>query len=119
MLSYEGSPRHGPFAKILHVTNQVGWRISCPPLFTDHHGLEHNMLLLPKAALRSLAEGAWLWHVSRSHAHRATMQELAGIDQDVLQTDRQRLTAPTAARQAALQSGAHRFSAAHARFDSS
>ena len=40
------------------------------------------------------------------------------MDLDVLRAD-QSLPAPTLARQAALRSGAHMFTAAHARFDSS
>ena len=118
MLSFDGHLRHGPFAKVLHVTNQVGWRITRPPFFVDRHGFEHDLQAIPTSALRLLAEGAWLWHVSRCHVHRGTMHELAGIDLDVLRADHH-LPAPTLARQAALRSGAHMFTAAHARFDSS
>ena len=114
---FDGARLHGPFTKLGLVLAKVGWSIPQPPLLLDHEGLMHHFLLIPRALLRRLLEHAWLQHVARSHLHRKTMADLAGLDVAVLRADSSRLSALDGAREAAIRSGAFLFGHQHSYYD--
>ena len=61
-------------------SKQLDGRFWCPPLFSDHDGLIHNLFTLDSVALDSLLEEAWMQHVAEQVRHRSTLSDLAGID---------------------------------------
>ena len=119
MAGFAGDLHHGPFSKLLQMMHQLRWTLTHPPFFLDAEGLEHNLLLLPDALLRQLAEDSWAAHVGSQHVHRKTMPDIKGIDLDVVRHARQGLAPVDCARQSALQSGALMFGHLQAKFDAS
>ena len=117
MQAFDGQIRHGPFAKLVQVLSQVGWRIGAAPWLQDHWGFDVNLLACPLAFLRRRAEAAWLGFVGKSHQHRTTMSDLDGIDPALLRISRRGLSALNVARTRALQSGAFITGASKSRFD--
>ncbi|OLQ12995.1 LINE-1 reverse transcriptase-like [Symbiodinium microadriaticum] len=117
MVHYDGRLLPGPFSKILTVLNEILWVVGVPPFFLDEEGLQHNMLLLPKQALRCLAERAWLQHLARTHCVRLDMIDLVGLDVSLARLDAASFCPRVAARVSALQSGALMFGDAQSRFD--
>ena len=105
MVRFDGTFYHGPCSKLLQVINELHWQVLEPPLFQDHDGLQHNLLACPLGLLRRLAEQAWLRHVARQHAHRASMSSLNGLDLGLLKANVPRLNALDNACLSALRSG--------------
>ena len=117
MAHYDGRLFPGPFSKLLTVLNEIQWIVGVPPFLLDEEGLQHNMLLVPKQALRCLAERAWLQHLARTHCARLDMIDLAGLEVSLARLDAASFCPRVAARVSALQSGALMFGDAQSRFD--
>ena len=117
MSSYDGGTYHGPFSKLILTLSQVQWSVQWPPMLLDHRGRCHDLLLIPSALLRLLAEEAWLEYVSSQHRHRKTMRQLHGIHGRLAKQVRMGLSPVHSARVASVQAGAFVFSAAHAKYD--
>ena len=117
MLRYDGKPTVGPFYKLVGLFSQIGWSLSDVPKFLDHDGCEHDLLMLPNAALELLLEDAWLQGVSHKVRHRASMRDLCGIDGELAFFDRPNLTAGDLGRALALQTGAFISGWQHAKYD--
>ena len=119
MSLYDGRASHGPFGKLIAVLSQIGWFIAKPPQVIDHHGRCHNLLTMPKSLLQQLLTDAWLRHVSTQVLHRTNMQDLHGIESDLMHLDVRGMTPLNLSRLRALQSGAFLFRAEHAVHDRS
>ena len=119
MSGYDGRTFHGPFSKLVLTLSQVRWAVEWPPLFRDHNGHTHHLILMPSAQLRRLAEEAWMTYVSERHCHRHTMHQLQGICRTLAVQVRDGLSPPDTARVASVQAGAFLFNAAHSRYDMS
>ena len=80
MAGFGGKVLAGPFSTLLHHADVLGWGFASPPMFTDHNGLSHNFLQIPKHTLRRLVEDAWAAHVMRRQAGRAAVASLGKLD---------------------------------------
>eukprot|EP00438_Fugacium_kawagutii_P036701 Skav200933 [mRNA] locus=scaffold2433:377025:382227:+ [translate_table: standard] len=115
---FDGTKTAGPFYKILTQFGLLGWSIVDPPLFTDHDGCQHDLLLLPNSALDKLLHDGWLQWIAAQVSHRKTMVDLAGLDGDLTFFDRSQMTPAVLGRVMSLQSGAFMSSAQQSKFDS-
>lgn len=82
--SFAGSLLAGPFSQLLHVLNQVDWRVETPFVF-DHDNCRHHLLSLPSAALVDLLTDAWYQYIAQRAPHRKIMTDLAGLDSKLVQ----------------------------------
>ncbi|OLP89203.1 LINE-1 reverse transcriptase-like [Symbiodinium microadriaticum] len=80
MSDFDGRFRAGPFSKLLQVADRLHWAFHDPPLFLDHFGAVHDLLLVSTSSLRFLVKDAWAQHVLAGHAHRETMQDIRTVD---------------------------------------
>ena len=119
MASFNGDLFQGPFSQVLRFFADVHWRVLVPPIFEDHEGLRHDLLQIPMAMLRDVAERGWLNFVARQHHHRQTMQDLEGIEASLVSLDAAQMSALDTARLAAIQSGSFLAGASHAHYDAS
>ena len=119
MASFNGDLFQGPFSQVLRFFSDVHWRVLVPPIFEDHEGLRHDLLQIPMAMLRDVAERGWLNFVARQHNHRQTMKDLEGIEASLVSLDAAQMSALDTARLAAIQSGSFLAGASHAHYDAS
>ena len=116
MLGFDGTLFSGPFSQLLVVLNQIGWKI-VPPFLLDHDGCSINLLCADEAALDELLYDAWLQHIARSVSQRKTMNDLKGLDPQLLVADTTSLTSLQRSWLDALRSGAFMDHAAQSHFD--
>ena len=116
MAGFTGTLPHGPFSKLLQACSMVNWHVSVPRFLVEHDGIGF-LMELPCKALKLRAEAAWLRYVGLQHCHRATMNDLQGVDRALLIASQRRLNALDVARTAALQSGAFICGVEHCRLD--
>ena len=55
---FRGKEYAGPFSAMHHHAQTLNWGFAEPPMFTDHRGLTHDFLKLPKRTLRRVVEDA-------------------------------------------------------------
>ena len=117
MHRFTGRTLSGPFCKLNELFCQIGWSLEEAPLFRDHDGCLHDFLRMPAQAMELLLEDAWLQACSHRVRHRATMQDLMGIDIDLQRDIQADLTPADLGRVLALQTGAFVSNWQHAKFD--
>ena len=116
MSNFDGKFFSGPFSQILSVGNQIGWHF-CPPFFTDHDGLEFNLLTVDDTTLANLLLDGWYQFVARSLCTRKMMQDLQGLDTSLMREILAPLGALEVAQVGALQAGAFMSAASQSKFD--
>ena len=116
MAGYDGTLFSGPCSQLLVTLNQIGWSVR-PPLVIDHDGFAYNLFDLDAAALQMLLYDGWLQHVSSTVLHRASMADLSGLDPQLVNLDKSKMTALDAALVGSLQDGAFIGSAVHSKYD--
>ena len=79
-LGFQGREFAGPFSTLCHHARALGWGLAEPPSFTDHRGLTHNLLKVPKSTLRFLTEDAWARKVSIKQAGRPALSSKPDLD---------------------------------------
>ena len=119
MANFDGRLYPGPFSKLLEVFSQLGWRVEVPPRVTDHRGFSHDLLAMPVALLRRIAEAAWLNHVGLKASTRPSMQGAGDLDVQATRRLEAGLSEVDCLRLGSLRSGAHLSPAQQCKFDAS
>ena len=113
---FNGKLFSGPFSQLFVLGSQIGWSFQ-PPWFCDHDGLQHSLLHLDDAALADLLLDGWYQYLARSVVHRHTMQDLVGLDLNILRSQMRSLTALEESLLGSLHSGAFMSGAQQSKFD--
>ena len=114
--SLRGKLTPGPFCKLLHCAQQLGWSFQEPPLFFDHFGARHNLQTIDSMLLDQLLEDAWMQFLASSCKHK-TMRGLQGMSTRLTRLDHHRLSVLDRARVSALQAGTFMTKDVHAKYD--
>jgi ribonuclease HI len=116
MQYYRGSPKQGPFAKMMEVCNQLRWTIDVP-LIADPDGVWHNWLEMNEKTLYELVKEAWVWHICREVQHRKDLADIDGIDHRVMLQARNKIKPHLLGLIFRLQDGTFVEPAQHAKYD--
>ena len=117
MVDFDGRLFSGPFSKLVLVLNQIGWSIELPPLVREHDGHLIDLLNMDHQGLQTLLWDAWLQFVAFEVRKRRTMQDLTGLDPELVMVDKSTMTALELSRTLALQEGAFLSAWSQAKFD--
>ena len=115
MVCFNGKLMDGPFSKMLSLFSQLSWSLH-PPWFTDHDGIEHNLLSIDERILHLLLEEAWCQQIPL-RCPRTSMKQLCGIDVPLMHWVSAGLTALDTSLVASLHAGAFISGASQAKFD--
>ena len=117
MFNFQGTHLAGPFSTMLRHADCLGWGFAAPPEFTDHRGLAHDFLLMPRKTLRWLVEEAWARVVLRKQASRAALTRMGEVDLQLAREVGRHCTSQQKAWLGQIRAGAAITAEQQARFD--
>ena len=114
---FDGRGLAGPFSTLLHHAHSLGWGFAEAPFLTDHRGLSHNFLTMPKRSLYWLLQDAWAWKVLQKQSVRAGLADVGKLDIHLAREVGRKCTGQQRQWLGQIRSGAAITAAQQAKFD--